>query len=173
MDKAVCARRADGLFVEVARLELAAFDARDLRADQRGAVLEILRAILRPDFELSVMRSQSLEMLRSLARALRTRRMRLGTARRRSDIPPFRSMTAMSRAAVAPSRRGLDGGRIVAGKEARLQLADPVPALAQRQIRVTREMPLDPKLVELPIVKGAEMSASSRGASGSARAARR
>ena len=52
VDKAVCAGRADGLFVEALGIELAAFDPGDLRADQRGAVLEILRAILRPDLEL-------------------------------------------------------------------------------------------------------------------------
>ena len=31
--------------------------------DQRGAVLEVLRAILRPDLELAVVGGQSLEML--------------------------------------------------------------------------------------------------------------
>src|SRR6516164_7075172 len=44
-------------------IELAALDASDLGAHQGGAVLEILRAILRPDFELSMMGGQSLEML--------------------------------------------------------------------------------------------------------------
>ena len=53
-------------------------------------------------------------------------------------------------------RRRLEGRRIVAGKEARLQLADPVPALGKRQIRIARETALDPKLVELLIVEGAE-----------------
>ena len=43
------------------------FNACDLGADQRGAVLEILRAILRPYFELPVVGGQSLEMLLSLA----------------------------------------------------------------------------------------------------------
>ena len=32
--------------------------------------------------------------------------------------------------------RGLEGRRVVAGKEARLQLADPVEALAKHQIRI-------------------------------------
>ena len=67
MDEAVGARRADGLFVETLGIELAALDAGDLGADQRGAVLEILRAILRPDLELPVMRSHSVEVLLSLA----------------------------------------------------------------------------------------------------------
>ena len=59
VDKAVGAGRADGLFVEALGVELAAFEACDLGADQRGAVLEILRAILRPDLELPVVRSDS------------------------------------------------------------------------------------------------------------------
>ncbi len=42
---------------------VAAFNARDLGADQRGAVFEVLRAILRPDLKLSVVGGQSLEML--------------------------------------------------------------------------------------------------------------
>jgi hypothetical protein len=40
--------------LETLGIELAAFDPGDLRPDQCGAVLEILRAIRRPDFELSV-----------------------------------------------------------------------------------------------------------------------
>src|SRR5580692_11509791 len=67
VDKAVGAGRADGLFVKVHGIECAAFDPGDLRPDQCGAVLEILRAICRPDLELSVVRDQSLNMLPSLA----------------------------------------------------------------------------------------------------------
>ena len=66
VDKAVRVCRADGLFVKMLGIELAAFDACDLRAHQRGAVFEILRAILRPYFELSVVSGQSLDMLLSL-----------------------------------------------------------------------------------------------------------
>src|SRR6266850_6617974 len=54
-------------------------------------------------------------------------------------------------------RCGLEGARIVAGKEARLQLADPVPALRQRQIRVGGETTLHPKLIKLLIVKATEI----------------
>src|ERR1700720_4752780 len=66
VDKAVCAGRADGLFVEALGIEFAALNACDLGAHQRCAVFEILRAILRPNFELSMMDGQSLEMLLSL-----------------------------------------------------------------------------------------------------------
>ena len=63
MNKAVGAGRADGLFVEALGIELPAFDARDLRADQRGAILEIVRAIRRPDLELAVVGGQCLDVL--------------------------------------------------------------------------------------------------------------
>src|SRR6266436_3900667 len=63
VNKAVCAGRADGLFVEALGIELPAFDPSNLGADQRGAGFEILRAILRPYFELPVVGGQSLDML--------------------------------------------------------------------------------------------------------------
>ena len=52
-------------------------DACYLRAYQRDAVFEILRAILRPYFELSMMGGQSLEVLPSLVgyRGIAARRM--------------------------------------------------------------------------------------------------
>src|SRR5208282_1306415 len=46
---------------------------------------------------------------------------------------------------------------IVIGEEPGLQLADPIPALGARQIRVTGKMALESKLIKLPIVKGAEV----------------
>ncbi len=67
VDEAVGARRADGLFVKPLGVELAAFQAGDLGADQRGAVLEVLRAILRPDLKLPVVRSNSVQVLLPLA----------------------------------------------------------------------------------------------------------
>src|SRR5260370_40024723 len=67
MDKAICASRADRLFVKVHGIERAAFDPGDLRPDQRGAILEVPRANCRPDLELSVVSDQSLDMLPSLA----------------------------------------------------------------------------------------------------------
>ena len=67
VDKAVCACRSDCSFVEVHSVERAAFDPGDLRPDQRRAILEIFRTILRPNVELSLMRCQSGDMLLSLA----------------------------------------------------------------------------------------------------------
>ena len=46
---------------------------------------------------------------------------------------------------------------MVAGKEAGLQLADPVPALRRRQARVALQTLLEPALVELRVVEGAEV----------------
>src|ERR1700751_1433765 len=53
-------------------------------------------------------------------------------------------------------RRGIEGRLIVPGQEARLQLSDPVPALALRPCRVTRQMALELKLIKLLIIEGAE-----------------
>ena len=63
VDEVVRVRRANGLPEEAHGVKVAAFNPGDLRAQQRGAVLEILRATLRPFFELSVVGGQSLEML--------------------------------------------------------------------------------------------------------------
>src|SRR4030095_5653011 len=45
VDKAVCACRRDGALVEVHGIEWASLDARNLGADQRCTILEILRTI--------------------------------------------------------------------------------------------------------------------------------
>ena len=66
VDEAVGAGRADGLFVEAHRINIAAVDAGDLRAHQGGAVLEILRAVRRPHFELTVVGGYSLDMVPAL-----------------------------------------------------------------------------------------------------------
>ena len=66
VDKAAGAGGLNGPFVEAHGIEIAAFEAGDLRPDQCGAVLEILRAVRRPDCEPSVVRDQRLDMLPSL-----------------------------------------------------------------------------------------------------------
>src|SRR6516165_6111857 len=63
LNEPIVAGRTDGLFVEAHRIKLAPFDARDLRGHECGAVLEILRTVLRPNVELPVLSYQSLEML--------------------------------------------------------------------------------------------------------------
>jgi hypothetical protein len=51
------------LFVKVPGIALAAFDACNLRAYQRGTVFEILRAMSRPQLDLSAVCDKSIEML--------------------------------------------------------------------------------------------------------------
>src|SRR5208337_377626 len=53
-------------------------------------------------------------------------------------------------------RRRIDGRGIVAGKEAGLELSDPVAGFRKNQIRTVREPALDFKLVKLAIVEAAE-----------------
>jgi hypothetical protein len=69
VDKAVGAGGADGSLVQVHRLERSPLDARNLRADQRRTILEVLRAVRGPGPELSVVRRKRLSMLRVRIRA--------------------------------------------------------------------------------------------------------
>src|SRR6185436_1545101 len=55
VDEAVCAGRADGLFVKLLGIESAAFDAGDLGTDQRCTALEVRGAVLGPLAELTMM----------------------------------------------------------------------------------------------------------------------
>ena len=84
VNKAVGPGRADGLFVKTLGVELAAFDAGNLRADQRGTVFEILRAIRRPELELRCGARPQPPGAAAARRPPRHRKMPRGTARRRS-----------------------------------------------------------------------------------------
>jgi len=67
VDKAVGAGRADGLFVEAHRLNIAAVDAgRSPRPTKAARVLKIVRAVRRPHFELTVVGGHGLDMLAAL-----------------------------------------------------------------------------------------------------------
>ena len=59
--EAVVVGRADGLLIEAHRLELAPLDTGDLRADQGGAIGEILGAVGRPGRQLLMMDAQGRE----------------------------------------------------------------------------------------------------------------
>jgi hypothetical protein len=61
LNEIVLARQPDGLFVEVYRVELPAFEARNLGAHQCRAVCERRRAVLWPDRQLLVV-SQRFQM---------------------------------------------------------------------------------------------------------------
>ncbi len=69
VNESVASGRADCLLIQTLGLELAAFETGDLGADQRGAVLEVLLAVLSPLLELAVVGGQSLEMAATLRRA--------------------------------------------------------------------------------------------------------
>src|ERR1700733_9655565 len=66
VDEAIVTRRTDRLLVQVLGIEHPAFEAGEFGADQRGAVFEILRAVVRPDLQLPVMRSDSVQVRLSL-----------------------------------------------------------------------------------------------------------
>src|ERR1700733_8024358 len=155
VNKAVGAGRADGLFVEALGIELATLQAGDLGADQRGAVLKILWAIRRPKLELLIMRSDRPQVLLALAGC---RGIAEGGLRQRAVEVIFRRLELRKRDPQQPlcSRRGLDGGRIVASKEARLEFAGPIAELGKSQIRVSSQTALDPKRIKVRIVEGAK-----------------
>src|SRR5271165_2492429 len=149
------ARRVEarGLFVEALGVEFAALNACNLRTNQRGAVLEILRTIFCPYFQLSVVRGQSLEMLLSLIGRRGVPGCGAGQRAVKVIFRGFKTGWGCPKQPLRP-QRGIDGRRIVPGKKARLQLAGPIPAFGQRQSRVTGQMVLEPQLIKLPIVKG-------------------
>src|SRR5262245_51303188 len=62
MDKAVRAGRRDGALVELHGLERAPFDTGNLGADQRCAILEVLRTIRRPGSKLLLVPPKYLAM---------------------------------------------------------------------------------------------------------------
>src|ERR1700730_15316959 len=153
MDKAISMCRMNGLFVKVLRLELAPLDACDLRAYQCGAIFEVLRTIFRPYFQLSVVPGQSLEMRLSLVGRCGIAGGGAGQRAVKVIFRGFKTGWGRPKQPLRP-QGGIDGRSIVPGKEARLQLAGPIPAFGQRQCGVTGQMALEPQLIKLPIVKG-------------------
>src|SRR3984893_13315486 len=153
MGKVVGLGRADGLFVEAFGIEFAAFNACNLRTNQRCAVREILRTIFCPYFQLSVVRGQSLEMLLSLVGRCGVPGCGAGQRAVKVIFRGFKTGWGCPKQPLRP-QGGIDGRSIVPGKEARLQLAGPIPTFGQRQSRVTGQMALEPQLIKLPIGKG-------------------
>ena len=103
VDEAICVGRADRMFVKVLGIELAAFDTCNLRAHQRGAVFEILRAMPRPKFELSAGGRQEPRNVAVSRPEMRNSRLPRGRAHYRSNTPPFQNVMVTSKVAVAPS----------------------------------------------------------------------
>src|SRR5271166_2796173 len=68
MDEAVRPGGATGLLVELFGVEMAPVEAGDLRADQRGAAREVLRAVVSPVLELAMVGGQGIPATGSLRR---------------------------------------------------------------------------------------------------------
>ena len=62
VDKTVCLSRPDRRFVELFRVENSALDSRNFRADQRGSIFEVCRAMLGPYLELLMVVDQGGKM---------------------------------------------------------------------------------------------------------------
>ena len=151
MNKAVCLRRTDGLFVKVHGVECAVFNPGNLRADECGAILEIFGAVLRPGLELTMVGSQGLQVLDAFRGACRiTER----SPCQRGIQMVFRQIEERRR---VEQRFGIrcrcDRGRVITREEARLRLADPVPDLGQRQSSVTCQMVFEEAFIERLFVK--------------------
>ncbi len=156
MDEAAVARGADRLLVEAHRRLAVALDARDLGADERRAVAEVLRAVLRPHLELLAVGDERAEVLGPL---VVRRGVVAGRARERAIEVVLGDLGERRHHPEQPLRlrRGVEGRGVVARVEARLELADPVPARGDRQARIALEVALEPALVELRIVEGGEV----------------
>src|SRR5262249_5033591 len=111
--------------------------------------------MLRPDFELRVVSCQSLEMplplvgRRGIAQCCAAQ----GTIEAILRDLPIRWRRPQQRFRLQGS---IERGNIVGRKEASLQLSDPVEAHGLRKYRITRQMALELKLIERPIVQRAE-----------------
>ena len=62
VDEAVCAGRRDGLLIQALGLQFTTINTCNLGADQRGAVLEVLRAMFGPGLELPMVHRQDFQV---------------------------------------------------------------------------------------------------------------
>ena len=153
--QAVVAGRADGLFVKTLGVELAAFEAGDLGAGQGGAACEVLRAVPGPLSEPAVVGGQGLQVAGPLCSGGRVAERGFRQPSVEMIVRPLEDGWRHPEE-VFRFRGRRDGGGVVAGEDARLQLADPVQAGGDRQARVLLQMLLEPALVKPCIVEGAE-----------------
>src|SRR5256885_16896926 len=155
VDESVRPRRGDRPLVEAHRVGMAALDARDLGADEYGSVLEVRWAVLGPLLELAMVSCQCLLVpgafrggCRIAERSPGQRGVELVVCQLEGCRHPKKSPRVFCR---------FDGGSVRTREEARLQLADPVPAGDDSQPRILRQMLLEPALVELGVVEGDEL----------------
>ena len=157
VDEVVGLCGADSSVIQAHRIEIARFESCDLGGDQGGPIFEVLRALVGPDAELTLVRGQRFPMTRAFVAVCgiagggegkRTKKMVLG------DLNCWRR----HRKQTLRPRCRFDRGCKATGEEARLELPDPVIELANREDRVAGELVLDLTLVNLTIVEGAECS---------------
>src|SRR5882757_3131999 len=148
LDEAIDAGRTDALLIESHSIDVTAFQARDLGSNQRGAVFEVLRALLGPDLELPVMGGQLREMRFPLVGGVANCGMRQSAVEAKiGDLVkiPRRRMPLRPRCR-------LDCRGVVAGMKVRLHLSHTVQPLGKRRVRVSGES----GVAELFIVEGAK-----------------
>src|SRR5262249_1973778 len=156
VDEAVYTGGADGRFVKLLGIERAIFDARDLSSDERGASLEVLRAVLGPLPDLAMLGVPCLPMPVTLRGGSRM-------AERSSDQRGVEFIVCLlkdcrrrrPKLVCVRGRRG--GGNVGTREEARLQLPEPVQEGDGREARVFGQLLLEAALVEPGIVEGAEL----------------
>ncbi len=160
LDEAVLARGADRLLVAAERLGGLAAEARELGADERGAVGEVLGQCSAHAASWawcaaisSRQRGRSSAGAASWYAAMRERGVEgeLHDLEERLRRPEQRPRPV----------RGGDRAGVVAGEVEELQLADPVPAVRDREVRIGLEVALDRSLVEVLVGERAEAGAVS------------
>src|SRR5712671_6721209 len=154
LEEALLARGPNGLLIQTFGLQFPAFQASNLRANQRRSVCEILWTVLRPEREALVMFGQCPGTPPSLIRSCRIRRGRcrercievvVGLFKQTARCPEQRSRLR--------SRR--DCLRVVACVKPCLQITNPIPA--DDVGRTCLEMLLETTLVERVVGKRAEL----------------
>ena len=144
--------RANGsLFVEAFRLVLVTVDARDFGRHQRGAVGEVVGAVLGPGLELLLILAQ---LVAQRAPLVGRRQIVLRSPRQRPiEVMLGHLGKGHRRPRVALRvRRGVERGRVVLRMIACLQLADPIGVLGDREVRIALEALFEPTLVEVIVV---------------------
>ncbi len=145
--EAVRARRTDGLLVQPLGVEFPPLDPGHLRPDECRPVGKILRAMQRPGVELLQVFRQPRAMIFAVLKrgefmdrrmAKRIVEVVLDDLQQRRGIPEHRFRPG----------GGLQGVRVFAREETRLQFADVVPTFGKRQRRIARQITLEISFAE-------------------------
>src|SRR6516225_9463221 len=164
MDKAVCARRRDGVLIKLHGLQRASLDTGNLGANQRGAVLKVLRTMRRKVPKLSCVPSKRVYMLGVWVGAYGVAA--CGASQRGIEMI-FRLFEHKERQRRRPRipildlLRCVDRRCVIAGEEPGLELSEPVVAFQKGVGGVTRRALFEGALCEPTIVEGAELRSPS------------